>query len=60
MYYPVVVLALKDQHKIEEQFESLEFVWCDGKALHPKWRHLPETMLDQIKPLVRGMDLVKA
>lgn len=58
-YYPAVTYGDKGQHKIAERFETLEFVWSDGKALHPKWRPLPATMLDQIKPLVRGMDRVK-
>ena len=59
-YYPAVTYGEKGQHKIAERFEVLEFVWCDDKALHSKWRQLPENMLDQIKPLVRGMDRVKA
>ena len=59
-YYPAATYGEKNQHKIAERYEILEFVWCDGKALHPKWRHLPETMLGQIKQLARGMDRVKA
>lgn len=55
-YYPAVTYGENKQHTIAERFESLEFVWCEGKALHPKWRHLPETMLGQIKPLSHGMD----
>ena len=59
-YYPVVIYGDKKQHKIRERFETLEFVWCEGKALHQKSRELPEAMLKQIKPLVRGLGLDKA
>jgi hypothetical protein len=59
-YYPAVIYGEKNQHRIAERFESLEFVWCEGKALHPKWRPLPDKMLEQIKPLARGMDQVRA
>ncbi len=55
-YYPAITYGEKKQHKIQERFEALEFVWCEGKALHPKWRHLPQTILAQIKPLARGLD----
>ena len=55
-YYPTVIYGDKNQHEIKERFESLEFVWNEGKALHPKWRELPVAMLEQIKPLSRGMD----
>ena len=59
-YYPETTYGAGDQHTIAERFEVLEFMWCDGKALHPKWRELPEAMLAQIKPLVRGWPQVKA
>ena len=55
-YYPAVTYGDKKQYEIREHFETLEFVWCDGKALHPKWRELSEAMLKQIKPLAEGMD----
>jgi hypothetical protein len=57
-YYPVVIYGDKKQHMIRERFETLEFVWCERKALHPKWRNLSDEMLKQIKPLARGMDLL--
>jgi len=58
-YYPAVIYGEHDQHCVAERFESLEFVWCEGKALHPKWRALPENMIAQVKPLARGMEQVK-
>ena len=59
-YYPETTYGPSGQHTIAERFEILEFMWCDGKALHPKWRPLPEAMLDQVKPLVRGWPQMKA
>lgn len=53
-YYPETTYGASGQHTIAERFEILEFMWCDEKALHPKWRHLPEAMLDLVRPLVRG------
>jgi len=58
-YYPATTYGEHDQHCIAERFEVLEFVWCEGKALHPKWRALPANMLGQVQSLAQGMAPVR-
>jgi hypothetical protein len=39
-YYPPSVYGDRNQHTIPAKYEAADFVWHDGKALHPKWRPL--------------------
>jgi hypothetical protein len=49
----------QNQHLIPAKFEAVDFVWHDGKALHPKWRSLDPTLRNTIAPLIDQTDQIK-
>lgn len=50
------IYGAQGQHRIPAKYESVDFSWHGGKALHPRWRPL-ETHLKET--LVELMDLPK-
>jgi hypothetical protein len=51
-YYPEKRYGVNDERVIPEQFQNVEFVWHEDKAINPKWRPLNPLMVDIIKPLL--------
>jgi hypothetical protein len=40
------------EHRIPAKFESVDFTWRDGKALHPRWRPLEPSLKKMIVGLM--------
>ena len=55
-YYPRVTYGEKRQHSIGEKYEAVEFSWHEDKAIHPKWRPLPEPTKDMIREMLSSED----
>lgn len=50
--YPSGVYGDRDQHCIPERIDAVDFVWHQGRAMHPKWRPVTGPQLEQIRPLL--------
>lgn len=48
-YYPETAYGKNRKKKIEEKFEAVEFEWHNGMAIHPKWRPVPQPIIDIVK-----------
>ena len=51
-YYPASSYGDQNQHIMQAKFETVDFVWHDRMALHPKWRPLPEPQAEKIAELI--------
>lgn len=51
-YYPEKTYGKENVHIIPERFESVDFVWHEEKAIHPKWTPLNPAMLSLVKELM--------
>ena len=51
-YYPASSYGDRNQHLMQAKYEMVDFVWHDRKALHPKWRPLPEAQAKSISELI--------
>ncbi len=51
-YYNTTEYGPNSKKVIPEKFEHVEFEWHDGKAIHPKWRPLPLSVIDIIKSVI--------
>lgn len=50
-YYPAVTYGERQNRSIKERYEAVEFTWHGDKALNPRWRPLPEPMVQMIKEM---------
>ncbi|RLC30733.1 MAG: hypothetical protein DRH37_04685 [Deltaproteobacteria bacterium] len=48
-YYPESRYGREVVHTVPERYDSVEFVWKEGKAIEPKWRPLKPPILDEVK-----------
>lgn len=55
-YYPQSVYGDQNQHTIPAKFDAVDFVWHDGKALHPKWRPLGQPLEETVAALIAEYD----
>ncbi len=55
-YYPAVRYGRKSEYKIAEQYILVDFVWKEGRALHPRWRPLNTPLLDTVINLMELTD----
>lgn len=51
-YYPASTYGDRNQHHIPAKFDTVEFVWAEDKALHPKWRALEEPLVSVLTELI--------
>ncbi len=51
-YYPAVIYGEKDEKRIPERYDAIEFTWHGEKAIKPKWRTLKPPLVDLIKKLM--------
>ncbi len=51
-YYPASTYGEHNQHVIEARYEKVDFSWHGDKALHPKWRPLPQPLLAMVVGLL--------
>ncbi len=51
-YYPAVRYGRKSEYKIDEQYILVDFIWKEGRAVHPKWRPMNPPILDTVKKLM--------
>lgn len=51
-YYPASTYGDQNQHHIPAKFDAVEFVWTEGKALHPSWRTLEEPLSTILAELI--------
>ena len=51
-YYPERVYGVGGTHRIPEEYELVEFVWHEDKAIQPKWKRLNPTMIEMVKSLI--------
>jgi hypothetical protein len=51
-YYPAVIYGEKDEKRIPERYDAIEFTWHGDKAINPKWRTLKPPLVDLIKRLM--------
>ena len=51
-YYPPSVYGDRNQFAIAAKYDTVDFVWHDLKALHPKWRPLTTPLLLVVKDLI--------
>jgi hypothetical protein len=51
-YYPRTCYGRDKEHTIPERFDIVDMVWCDDKALHPKWRPLDGPLLETARSLL--------
>jgi hypothetical protein len=59
-YYPAIYYGKEDQRCIPRHFDAVDFQWHDHRALFPKWRSVPEPLMEVIEPLVDGWPEVAA
>ncbi len=52
-HFPTSIYGAKKTHTIPERFDIVEFVWHEGRALHPRWRQVNPPMLQTIKKLIQ-------
>ncbi len=52
-YYPALTYGKPEVHTIPEKYDTVEFTWKEGKAIHPKWRPLKPPILDALKRMIR-------
>jgi hypothetical protein len=52
-YYPEQVYGQNQEHIIAERFDTVDFQWHSGKALHPKWRPLSPALAQTLGELIR-------
>ncbi|MBS0014343.1 MAG: hypothetical protein KFF46_10265 [Desulfobacterales bacterium] len=53
-YYPPVRYGMRNEYEIPEQYVAVDFVWDQGRAIHPKWRHLQPPLLNVVKDLINS------
>lgn len=53
-YYPPSVYGDQNQFQIPAKYEAVDFVWHDGKALHPKWRPLEAHLKTMLMEVIDG------
>ena len=53
-YQPASTYGDRNQHHIAAKLDVVEFVWHDGKALHPKWRPLKAPMFQEVLALIES------
>lgn len=53
-HYPRQTYGRQHEHIIEERFDAVDFRWHSGKALHPKWRPLQETLTQTLRGLINN------
>lgn len=51
-YYPASTYGDQNQHQIPEKYDAVDFVWHEGKAMHPKWRSLEDPLVAAIAGLI--------
>jgi hypothetical protein len=51
-YYPAVVYGGNKKLEIPERYESVEFTWREDKAIQPRWRPLPEPLVEMIESVM--------
>lgn len=51
-YYPPSVYGDQKQFAIAAKYDTVNFVWHDLKALHPKWRPLTTPLLQAVKDFI--------
>lgn len=51
-YYSRVVYGKHNEHEIPEQYVVVDFIWNEGRALHPRWRPLKPPIFDIVKNLM--------
>lgn len=56
-YYSQSVYGDQNQHTIPAKFDAVDFVWHDGKALHPKWRPLEQPLQETVAALIAEYDI---
>ncbi|MFZ0242444.1 MAG: hypothetical protein WAL90_12425 [Desulfobacterales bacterium] len=52
-YYPQSTYGVSGENLIPEHYDAVEFSWHGEKALHPKWRELPQPLLDIVRQALR-------
>jgi hypothetical protein len=53
-YYAPSTYGDRNQHVIEARYEAVDFTWFGDKAMHPKWRPLPEPLQEIVAKMVSG------
>lgn len=53
-YYAPSTYGDRNQHVIEARYEAVDFAWFGDKAMHPKWRPLPEPLREIVAKMVSG------
>jgi hypothetical protein len=55
-FCPQSVYGNENQHIIPATFDTVDFTWHDGKALHPKWRPLEPSFQETLAALIAESD----
>jgi hypothetical protein len=55
-YYPAVRYGMRSEYEIPEQYVAVDFTWDQGRAVHPKWRHLQPPLLHVVKDLMSAAE----
>ena len=53
-HYPASKYGVDPVYTIPEKFDLVEFVWNEGRALHPRWREMKPPMVDEIRELIES------
>jgi len=53
-YYPATHYGTQGERLIPRRFEAVDFEWHGHRALFPRWRSVPDTVLPVIEPLTDG------
>lgn len=51
-YYPAVRYGMRHEYEIPEQYVAVDFAWDQGRAIHPRWRHLQPPLLGVVTDLM--------
>lgn len=57
-YYPASTYGDRGQHTIEAKYDAVDFTWFEDKAMHPKWRPLPEPLRGVVARIIAGRESV--
>ena len=55
-HYPTSVYGSKNQHRIPERLDIVDFTWREGSAIYPKWRTIVPPIKNSIMELIQQGD----
>jgi hypothetical protein len=55
-YYPETLYGQKQEKRIPERYDAVDFTWHEEKAMHAKWRSLKAPVLDLVREQMKAAE----